>query len=356
MRTSSDGKRIESIAASPATQVVNSWLSFIVLPVETKLCPKYIGTNAWFLGSNATGEISGFSGTNDNHRLLPLQVRKNSDDSLRSLFSTNGKMLDLMMRTERYVTLGRSTRKTCSGAGSPDTWRMLLNFAVEEGAHVLVDSGALLGSVSSKEAAAFLLSSEGGLSKDFRGVVYFDSNQQTAAVGGEWMVLDRVGRCAALAESAVKASEAFCIYDEARCRGADLKLSPDAYALLTIGPKNGKDKVMQAAGRLRLLGRSDQSIVFVGTPDVSTKIREVTRESNRACTAPKNVLGFSSSKIREVAKGLDSDRITPKDVLGYIMANTVEATHSGLLPWAGQGLEFSATFGRPERAEQVHQC
>lgn len=161
------------------------------------------------------------------------------------------------------------------------------------------------------------------------GVVYFDSNQKPVAAGGEWIVLDRVGRCAPLAESAMKPSEAFSIYDEARCRGADLKLSPDAKALLTIGPKNGKNKVMQAAGRLRLQGRSNQSILLVGTPDVSTKIREVTGGSTR---------------------GPD---ITPKDVLGYSMANTVEATRSGLLPWASQGLEFSATFGRPERAEQV---
>ena len=353
MRALSDGET-GLVDRSCHGQVVNSWLSFVVLPVETKLCPKYIGTNAWFLADNATGEISGFSGTNDNHRLLPLQVRKNSDESLPSLSSTNGKMLDLMMRTERYETLGVSkTEDTGSDFGSPETWKMLLHFAVEEGAHVLVDSGALLGSLSSKEAAAFLLSSEGGLSSEFRGVVYFDHHQDTAAVGGEWMILDRVGRCAALAESALKASEAFCIYDEARCRGADLKLSPDAKALLTIGPKNGKDKVMQAAGRLRLLGRSNQSILFVGTPDVSTKIREAARQSRRALTKPKNVLDYISTRIREVTRGLDRDRITPKDVLGYVMANTVEATRSGLLPWAGQGLEFSATFGRPERAEQV---
>lgn len=99
-------------------QVVNSWLGFIVFPVETKLCPNYIGTSAWSLANNTTGETSGFSGTNDNHRLLPLQVRKNSDESLPSLSSTNGKMLDVMMRrTERYVTLGMST----SGGGSPKT-------------------------------------------------------------------------------------------------------------------------------------------------------------------------------------------------------------------------------------------
>ncbi|CAM9452387.1 unnamed protein product [Ectocarpus fasciculatus] len=304
-------------------EVVNFWLNFTVLPGETKLCPAYIGTNSWFLADNPSGAISGFSGTNDNHRLLPLQVRKNPDGSLPSLAGTNGKMLDLMIRNRRYVTLAGEQR----GGGGGEAWRRLLRLAVEEEAHVLVDCGALLGRVSSKEAARFLLSSEGRLPETFRGVVFFDASRGTAAVGGEWMVLDRVGRAVALSGSPIRASEAFAIYDEARCRGADLTLSPDATALLTIGPKNGKDKVMQAAGRLRLLGRSNQSIVFVGTPDVSTKIEEVTRISH-------------------------PDLISSQHVLAYVMANTVLATKSGLLPWAGQGLHFSETFGRAERAEQ----
>lgn len=303
-------------------EVVNFWLNFVVLPGETKLCPNFIGTNSWFLANNATGAISGFSGTNDNHRLLPLQVRKNPEGSLPSLSGTNGKMLDLMMQNKGYVTLEGS------GTDGPgyEAWRTLLRLVVKEQAHALVDCGAVLGRVSSKEAAVFLLSEE-KLPERFRGVVFFDPSQGTAAVGGEWMVLDRLGRIMALSASPVQASEAFAIYDEARCRGADLKLSPDAKALLTIGPKNGKDKVMQAAGRLRLLGRSNQSILFVGAPDVSAKIQEVAGVS-------------------------DICRISSEHVLSYVMANTVMATRSGLLQWAGQGLHFSETFNRVDRAEQ----
>ncbi|CAN0036131.1 unnamed protein product, partial [Scytosiphon promiscuus] len=306
-------------------EVVNFWLNFVVLPRETKLCPSFIGTNSWFLANNANGATSGFSGTNDNHRLLPLQVRKNPEGSLPSLSGTNGKMLDLMMRNKRYVTLEESAAERGDGAAQ-EAWRNLLRLAVKEEADALVDCGAVLGKISSKDAAGFLLS-DGELPEKFRGVVFFDSCQGTAAVGGEWMVLDRLGRTMALSGSPVQASEAFSLYDEARCRGADLKLSPDAKALLSIGPKNGKDKVMQAAGRLRLLGRSNQSVVFVGTPDVSTK-------------------------IQEVAGVADASGITSEHVLSYIMANTVMATRFGLLQWAGQGLHFSETFSRADRAEQ----
>lgn len=42
--------------------------------------------------------------------------------------------------------------------------------------------------------------------------------------------------------------QAFTLFDEARCRGADLQLRPDAVGLLTLGPTTCKDKLMQAAG------------------------------------------------------------------------------------------------------------
>ncbi|CAN0266510.1 unnamed protein product, partial [Scytosiphon promiscuus] len=300
-------------------EVINFWLNFKVLPVETQLCPRYIGSNSWFLADNPIGAISGFSGTNDNHRLLPLQVQKNPEWSLPSLSGTNGKMLDLMVRNERYITL--------EAVEGIEAWKWLLHVAIEQEADALVDCGAVLGRVSSEDAAVFLLSSEGGLSGRFRGVVFFDASRGTAAAGGEWVVRNRVGRTVALSESPIQASETFSIYDEARCRGADLKLSADAKALLTIGPKNGKDKIMQAAGRLRLLGRSNQSIAFVGTADVSAKIREVA--------------GLS-----------DGDSISSGHVLSYAMDNTVVATRSGLPQWARQGLHFSEVFDRVERAEQ----
>lgn len=306
------------------TEVINFWLTFCVLPAETRVSPSYIATNAWLLAENHSGLVYGFSGTNDNHRIWPLQVRRNVDGSLPSLASTNGKMLSLIHNNPRYVTLGGRFIEE-DAAAAPTTSRALLRLVVQEAAHALVDCGALLGCMGSQEAAAYLLSEEGGLSRSFPGVVYFGTSHGTAAVGGSWMVLDRVGRCFPLAQSPLKASAAFCIYDEARCRGADLKLSPEAKALLTVGPRNGKDKVMQAAGRLRMLGRSNQSIVFVGTPDVTMKIREVA--------------------------GLDGGGVISSDhVLEYIMANSVEATQSGLTPWAYQGLHFSKTFRNPERS------
>jgi hypothetical protein len=55
--------------------------------------------------------------------------------------------------------------------------------------------------------------------------------------------------------SPIKENEAFVLFDENRCRGADMMLNQDAKALLTLGPKMCKDKLMQAAGRLRMLDK-----------------------------------------------------------------------------------------------------
>lgn len=54
--------------------VVNFWLYYCVLLKETGQYPKRLVATSWNLADNADGRVLGFSGTNDNHRLLPLQV------------------------------------------------------------------------------------------------------------------------------------------------------------------------------------------------------------------------------------------------------------------------------------------
>eukprot|EP00854_Cymbomonas_tetramitiformis_P000643 gene643-1076_t len=54
-------------------ETINFWLSNCVLPIETMQYPQRLIANAWHLADNAAKRAGGFSGTNDNHRLLPLQ-------------------------------------------------------------------------------------------------------------------------------------------------------------------------------------------------------------------------------------------------------------------------------------------
>lgn len=135
------------------------------------------------------------------------------------------------------------------------------------------------------------------------------------------MVLDTRGRCLPRHSTPISERESFVIFDDARCRGADLQLNRTAVGLLTLGPGLCKDTLMQAAGRLRQVGRG-QTLRFVGTPDVTAKIVEVTGEVKLTCL----------------------------HVLQWVMANTVQATLTGVSEWARQGLHFATMKGAPERA------
>jgi hypothetical protein len=83
---------------------VDFWLNSRVLPQETQQYPQRLVASAWHLADNPSGCVVGFSGTNDNHRLLPLQVKQHLEveDSLRA---TNGKMLAVMLANREYGTL-----------------------------------------------------------------------------------------------------------------------------------------------------------------------------------------------------------------------------------------------------------
>jgi hypothetical protein len=154
----------------------------------------------------------------------------------------------------------------------------------------------------------------------FKGVCYFDEGEQA------WMVVDLQGRSKNRHSSPIRESEAFTIFDEARCRGADLQLRLDAVGLLTLGPTTCKDKLVQAAGRLRKLGKG-QTLRIVGTADVTAKIGDT---ANTCVNGP----------------------FTSLDVLQWVMHNTVQATQNGVLEWSHQGLLFAATRGTPQHALQ----
>lgn len=72
-------------------------------------------------------------------------------------------------------------------------------------------------------------------------VVYFDSAR---GFGGEWVVRTHDGGCWSLKSAPVHERDAFVIFDEAHCRGADMKMRR-GLGVLTLGPRMCKDKEMQ---------------------------------------------------------------------------------------------------------------
>lgn len=77
-----------------------------------------------------------------------------------------------------------------------------------------------------------------------------------------------------------------------------MKLKPQAKAILTLGPKMGQDKFMQAAARLRQLA-SGQTLIIAAPPDICMSIAE-------ACN-------------------IEAGFIKPKHVLQWVLLNTASA-------------------------------
>lgn len=81
---------------------------------------------------------------------------------------------------------------------------------------------------------------------------------------GCWKVYDVTTHVTIDRDTSIPEHQTFVIFDEARTRGADIKMNTDITAVLSLGPNMTKDKMMQAVGRLRKFGRN-QKINILGT-------------------------------------------------------------------------------------------
>ena len=291
------------------TKTIHFWLSNVVLPLETMVFPRRLVANAWNLADNARKNVLGFSGTNDNKLLLPLQLNQ-STPAVPQLEATDGKMLATFMKNSKVNCLEHNVNIS----------DQVLSRAIKEhGCSALIDAGALMAGLSNLEVADKIRFKLKEIDCKLKGVVYFDYSAH------EWSFRNKVGRTWSLASSPVQEREAFVYFDESRCRGADMKLDTSAVALLTIGPGMCKDKAMQAAFRMRQLDRG-QTLQLLLPREVSIKVRHLA----------------GKDKANDVGNNL-----SPKDVLEWIFSNTVESTSGGLPEWASQGSLFCTTKRNP---------
>lgn len=90
---------------------------------------------------------------------------------------------------------------------------------------------------------------------------------------GRWFVYDIEGKFYIPRGTTIPDNQTFVVFDQARTRGADLKMDADIVAALSLGPELTKDSLMQAAGRLRKLGRN-QSLVIMATHEVFSRLHK----------------------------------------------------------------------------------
>lgn len=278
---------------------INFFLNSVVFPRETQQYPQRFARSAWHLASNERALV-GFSGTNDNQLLLPLSVtQQEPEDS--GLRATNGKMLDRILKSTNGCEV------IATDEGNMPAWQRVLRFALSKDAQALIDTGALLAGVAPGDAAMFVAKSLRHYNgHGLLGVTFFDSRKTI----DRWMVIEASMEATAVATaleaSALTERDTFVIFDEARTRGADMKLPVDASAVVTLGPRLTKAKLMQGAGRMRQLG-GNQTLWFACFADVAQRV------------------GTAMSVTA---------------VLNWVMTNTTDEATRGLIEWASSGLQF----------------
>ncbi|KAK1946350.1 hypothetical protein P3T76_001903 [Phytophthora citrophthora] len=287
-------------------EAINFYLNTCVFPKDTQQYPQRLSRTAWNLAAGKN--TIGFSGTNDNHRLLPLSVQQ-VEPNEPSLLGTNGKMIDTIVKVAHSYEVISAVRLSSQRLSIP--WESVLHFTVDKKAQVLIDTGALLAGVTNDVAAEFLLDQP---DFDFAGVTYYDSSAENNC----WMIAEKDRRIKVpLKKASMLEKETFVIFDEARSRGSDMKLLPDAAAVLTLGPKLTKDKLMQGAGRMRQLG-CNQTLWLASFDEVAQSILQVNDHS-------------------------ELSSISAIDVLNWVMDNTEAEAVRGLLEWAANGIQFRKT-------------
>ncbi|KAI8841476.1 hypothetical protein BJ741DRAFT_701608 [Chytriomyces cf. hyalinus JEL632] len=291
---------------SKSTRVISFWLEKCVYPTDTQHYSKRIVSSAWNLAS--LSHVVGFSGTNDNALLLPSQVDQVPSVD-KSLSGTNGMMIErIISKTEDAVFFPAES-----------IWNQLANYCVSIGAAALIDTGCLLAGTSNAAFAKSLMKLITP-TDSLRGILYFDMSV------GDWMVLDiETSHVTTESQSSIPANMCFVIFDDARTRGVDKKLAPNALALITLGPKLKKDKLMQGAGRMRQLD-AGQRLAFCGTNEVEQNIRLQ--------------LGLS-----------ESEDIDTTHILRWTLINNKNDLSDGLLQWADQGIHFESCRLDQSKAE-----
>ncbi|KAL9104009.1 MAG: hypothetical protein Q9163_000987 [Psora crenata] len=256
--------------------VIEYFLNHFVFPRHAKQFQTKLQASGWDLplfspnsqslakqegvGSRRVSLTTGFSGTNDNRTMLPLTIKQ---DDLHTLSHTNAEVLTYLLqpRNRRYVLAADFRGKHLSELG---LLRMLTNMKIR----VLIDAGAQILEMDNYDLAKAWLK----VDPEAPAAVYFNAENRLT-------VLYRKGYSIPLVASPFAENLGSCLVylDEAHTRGTDLKMPANAKGALTLGLGQTKDHTVQAAMRLRQLGKS-QSVVFLAPPEVHQSIHDLRKK------------------------------------------------------------------------------
>ena len=176
----------------------------------------------------STSLTVGFSGTNDNKTLLPLNVLQ---DDLPGLAHTNADVLTYLLqpRNRKYVPACRPDGRRL---GERDFLRQLRDNRIR----MLLDAGAQILEMDNMSLAQAWLE----VDHEAEAAVFFGGDDRAR-------VLYKDGKSQPLAGSPFLNNLGACVVylDEAHTRGVDLKMPANAVAALTLGIQQTKDHTVQ---------------------------------------------------------------------------------------------------------------
>ncbi|KAF2420579.1 hypothetical protein EJ08DRAFT_25307 [Tothia fuscella] len=253
--------------------VIDYYLNIFVFPRHAKQFQLKLQASAWdlplFVSESNDGDsalvplTTGFSGTNDNRNMLPMNIAQHD---LPALANLNAEVLTYLLspRNRGYVLAIDHRQKRLSESD-------LLLRIKEMGIRVIIDAGAQILELDNRNLVKLWLE------KDYEApaALFFDDNNKA-------MIRYRHGLELPLVAStfADDLTDVLVYLDESHCRGTDLKLPRYARGALTLGPGLQKDAAVQAAMRLRLLGTT-QSVVFFSPPEVHQNILDLRKQDSR---------------------------------------------------------------------------
>jgi hypothetical protein len=280
---------------------IDYYLARLVFPKQLKQFPRKLSASGWDLAIDKPHPTAGFSGTNDTLHLLPLNI-KHLD--LPSQHHTNAQVLSYLLMDETSV---ENLPAREPGSTTISDGEHLLTFIekLDLDIRVVLDCGASILEQNNRQVAETWLRMR---NSDIQAVVYFEDE--------ELSVIDRSFRIESFQTSPyAKMLDSCVIYlDEAHTRGTDLKLPRHYRAALTLGSQLSKDRLTQAAMRMRKLGHG-QAVTFIVPAEIQTKIYERTGKS-------------------------PSSQIDSHDVLSWAIGETWLDLKKSLPLWAVQGERF----------------
>lgn len=212
-------------------RVADYFMANFVFPQEGKEFDEKLSASGWDIPALPNQHVTtGFSGTNDNHFILPLSITQRD---IPDLIHTNAKVLNTVLRESNlryFCAQDRSGRQLSSD--------QLLRFITDTDstARILIDVGAQILDLTNQQLVKVWLEQV----PDAEAAVFFDEDDVP-------MVLHQNKTTEPLSGSSYQGGMEHCLVylDEVHTRGIDLPLPATARAAVTLGPKLTKDRLVQ---------------------------------------------------------------------------------------------------------------